>query len=445
MPEPTGSAYETDEQGPYFFLSYAHTPKIDPDGPDPNHLVVKLFNDISTEVMNLVPGNLPPGFMDQALRAGNHWPRRVTEALATCRVFLALYSPRYFANENCGKEWFAFHRRQVDHVAAGLRNPEAIIPLLWVPIDESILPQATRSIHFSHALFGELYARSGFSQLININRYSDDYRIAVRQLAEHIVHVADTVSVEPCEPSELVDLDCAFGTDERKRSNNWRLQVIVVADDYYHLPSSPEKRSMDYYGVDSVRWNPYRPESAIPLADYAANLARGLGFAPEIVWFDHYYQTLLDPASMDGPAVLLVDPWATLNPERHERLRAFDQLAKPWVQVIVPWSAADAQTAANDGVLRHSMGDALGTRTNQAQLPGRHPLMGLPSLHQFGNALPAAINDAVRNHLRNSAPNAPDGHKSPRWRLRDLTPRERRESREHGTETTDGQTPGGAT
>jgi hypothetical protein len=41
---------------------------------------------------------------------GHEWPWRLSNALATCSVFVPLYSRRYFKSEHCGKEWFAFHR-----------------------------------------------------------------------------------------------------------------------------------------------------------------------------------------------------------------------------------------------------------------------------------------------------------------------------------------------
>jgi FxsC-like protein len=391
---------EQAHQGPYFFLSYAHQPRIDPDDPgDPNEWIHKLFRDLSHEVMELtdLPGGRQPGFMDRELRLGNEWPRRITEALSSCRVFIPLYSPRYFSSESCGKEWYAFHRRQVEHEANGGRHPEAIIPVLWVPVPDRALPQVAKSLQFDHHRLGEVYARGGFSQLIRINRYSDDYNMALHTLAHHIVRVAAGNAPVPAETGDFAGLDCAFGTAERKAANSRRLTVTIVTPDFYHLPKRPVGRDAEYYKPGApTQWNPYRPESKIPLADYTSNLARGMGLVPEVAWFDETSGAPGDAGDVDGPGVMLVDPWAALDPDRGVRLREFHKSPKPWIQPMVPWSLSDGQTAIHERTLQTALDQAL---------PSVPP--PLPTLETFGNALPKAINAAVRNFLRHAEPRPP--------------------------------------
>ena len=52
-------------------------------------------------------------------------------ALATCRVFVPLYSSGYFADERCGKEWAYF----VSRAPAGDRSGAPIVPGVWVPVE----------------------------------------------------------------------------------------------------------------------------------------------------------------------------------------------------------------------------------------------------------------------------------------------------------------------
>ena len=415
----SGRAYDDDgldpaDQGPYFFLSYAHQPRIDPDDPgDPNEWIHKLFRDLSHEVMELtdLPAGRQPGFMDRELRLGTEWPRRITEALSTCRVFIPLYSPRYFSSESCGKEWYAFHRRQVEHEANGGRHPEAIIPVLWVPVPDRALPQVAKSLQFDHHRLGEVYARGGFSQLIRINRYSDDYNVALHELAHHIVHVATSNAPAPGQAGEFAGLDCAFGTAERKAANNRRLTVTVVTPDFYHLPKRPVSRDAEYYKPGApTQWNPYRPESRIPLADYASNLARGMGLVPEVTWFDDTAGVAEEAGGPDGPGVLLIDPWAALDPDRGARLREFHTSPKPWIQPMVPWSLSDGQTTAHEQILQTALNQVL------PNVPA-----ALPTLESFGNALPKVINTAVGNFLRHAEPRPPTGAgpAPPRQRLLD--------------------------
>src|SRR5690242_6687065 len=102
------------EHGSCFFLSYAHTPRVFQDGPDLNYWVRQFFRDLCNELVSCDPRwHRPaerglPGFMDEEIREGRLWRQRLVTELATCRVFIPLYSGPFFASENCGKEWSIF-------------------------------------------------------------------------------------------------------------------------------------------------------------------------------------------------------------------------------------------------------------------------------------------------------------------------------------------------
>jgi hypothetical protein len=139
---------------PYFFLSYARTPRTDQNpSVDPNLWVHKLYADLSAEVLELVNSPIA-GFMDREIRVGMPWSRQLMTALATCKVFVPLYSPRYFDSENCGKEWYVFSRRVLDQKARKPETEMAIVPALWVPVDERTLPGVAREIQFNHHELG---------------------------------------------------------------------------------------------------------------------------------------------------------------------------------------------------------------------------------------------------------------------------------------------------
>ena len=89
-------------------------------GQDPDLWIAQLYDALCDHISQLtdLPPGTKPGFMDRELRQGQEWPWRLSNALATCRVFVPLYSKRYFKSEHCGREWFAFHRRAINHAAA---------------------------------------------------------------------------------------------------------------------------------------------------------------------------------------------------------------------------------------------------------------------------------------------------------------------------------------
>lgn len=133
-----------DAPEPYFFLSYAHTPKNHPKDRDPNIWVERFYRDLCAHVLQLtsLPAGVPAGFMDQQMQPGEGWQERLSEALASCRVFVPLYSPRYFLSEQCGREWFVFSTRAVHHQArSNGSSGSGIVPALWVPVPAKQLPQ----------------------------------------------------------------------------------------------------------------------------------------------------------------------------------------------------------------------------------------------------------------------------------------------------------------
>src|SRR3984957_8900473 len=93
------------ENAPYFFLSYAHTPRLDAsDSTDPDLWVEQLFKDLCRHIVQVtdLPRGSNPGFMDKNLHPGENRPESLIQALATCRVFVPLYSRRYFTSVDCG-------------------------------------------------------------------------------------------------------------------------------------------------------------------------------------------------------------------------------------------------------------------------------------------------------------------------------------------------------
>jgi hypothetical protein len=137
--------------GPFFFLSYARSHRQhELETNDPDQLISRVFKDLcghTSDETGRPAGSV--GFMDRVGQPVNEWPWYLPRNLATCRIFVPLYSKRYFKSEHCGREWFAFHRRALNHAAAnGAGQVETIVPALWVPIRDGRFPEATRSVQF---------------------------------------------------------------------------------------------------------------------------------------------------------------------------------------------------------------------------------------------------------------------------------------------------------
>ncbi|MFD7014175.1 TIR-like protein FxsC [Streptomyces sp. NPDC059161] len=405
-----------DEQKPYFFLSYAHTPKSDPKDKDPNLWVQRFFRDLCAHVMQLTP--LPAGsagFMDQQMQPGEGWQERLSEALAYCRVFVPLYSPRYFLSEQCGREWFAFSGRaaaQNTRVSHNNSNPvTGIVPALWVPVPTRQLPQPAERLQFNHATFGDEYADEGFYGLIKLNYLRDQYERAVYRLAKRIVSVAQQTQLEPGDPhQDYAKVPPAFGPSGGPARD---MEVSVLACSRSSLPTG---RSPDCYGSEALDWNPYHPASSRPLADHTVDVVRNLNYTVHLSDFEAEPQRILASGPPTGPGLLLLDRWALDARRRRELVDQLCAAPRPWISVMVPGNAADPQTRAYNEELTQQTDSVLASRTDESD-GHRTPSAGLPTLEAFSKAIPGAVKAAVRHYEANAPTYPPPGSGGPMPRV----------------------------
>ncbi|MFD4587352.1 FxsC protein [Streptomyces sp. NPDC058423] len=396
---------------PYFFLSYAHTPRYGAGGPDPDMWVERLFRDLCGHVMAMtdLPAGAPAGFMDREIRSGEGWSERLAEVLATCRVFVPLFSPRFFASEMCGKEWYAFAQREIYHQAKSNRPAEAIVPALWVPVPPEQLPGPAERLQFNHRAFGDRYVTDGLYGLIKLRIFAEEYERAVYELAKRIVSVADTTPVGPGRPLDYRQAPSAFGNPDpaRPRSTGPRpIQVTVAAPTRHDLPPG---RDPDYYGDMPQDWNPYYPEAHRPLAYVARDLVRTLNYQATIASFDHDSTPLDSKQPPTRPELLIVDRWALEDDERRERLAAFDAENRPWVSVVVPWNRDDHQSRGAESELTAKLEQTLPTKLSQGRAACRAAARGVPSMEAFGQILPQVVEAAAQQYLRHAQVYPPAG------------------------------------
>ncbi|MFI2349839.1 TIR-like protein FxsC [Streptomyces sp. NPDC019443] len=404
---------------PYFFLSYAHTPRYGAGGPDPDMWVERLFRDLCGHVMAMtdLPAGAPAGFMDREIRSGEGWSERLGEVLATCRVFVPLFSPRYFASEMCGKEWYAFAQRAIYHQAKSNRPAEAIVPALWVPMPPEQLPGPAERLQFNHRAFGDRYVTDGLYGLIKLRIFAEEYEAAVYELAKRIVSVADTTRVGSGSPVDYRQAPSAFG---KPTGGPRPMHVTVAAPTSHELP---EGRTPDYYGKQSQDWNPYHPDSARPLAYVAQDLVRSLNYQATVSSFDHESPPdLSQPPTR--PEILLVDRWALEDEDRRERLAAFDAEPRPWVSVVVPWNRDDPQSRVSEAELVQKLERTMPHQMRQGRAACRAAARGVLSMEAFGQILPQVVESAAQEYLRHAevfppaAPPPPGARSSERPRLR---------------------------
>ena len=411
------------ESEPYFFLSYAHTPKRHPNDPgDPDRWVCQLYDDLCEIILGLT--NAHPrsvGFMDRQSGPGARWPEDLAQALATCKVFVPLYSERYFGSEHCGREWFAFARRELTHRAQGGRVSSAIVPALWADIDPDCLPEVAKSVHYDHSDFGRRYRAEGFYGLIKLKRFRKDYELAVHQLARRIVRVAKETKLGAAQASDYQALQCAFGSPGSAATAGTQLQITVLALD---TTSLPEGRTGDYYGPTPRTWSPYRPDYSQPLVEYAKELAAYLGCQAVVGTFDEHAEEWAVNGQPIPPGLCLVDAWATVSSDAQKKLRRFDELRQPWISVLVPWNTQDAEMTAAEQILRRGLNKSLRRKLAGVPYRCRMAATGIPTLQDFGELLPQMTAIMLKRFRKDEGVPTypPEGPPTERPRLRRADP-----------------------
>jgi len=414
---------------PYFFLSYARTPKRDQaDKEDPDRWINKLYKDLCDAILQMTDA-LPDeaGFMDRENRLGAEWSPELTAALATCRVFVPLYSRRYFESDNCGKEWFAFARREVNYRARGRKLASAIVPALWTRVERDRIPEVAQSLQYDHSDLGERYCTEGFYGIMKLQNYRADYHRAVHRLAERIVAVGDASVAHPddqftqeMQQKDFESLQSAFGPASVRRTTNSQLHIAVLAHDVTTLPPG---RARDYYGATPHTWSPYRPDYPQPVADYAQELAKKcLDCKPLIGAVEDDPMAWVSDRQPIPPSLCVVDAWVGLSEAHHERLERLNDVRESWVSVLVPCNARDPEMRAAEHDLREQLHHRLGRKL--AGVPRRCQMAanGIPTLQDFGQILPEMTMIMLKRFRRDAPAHPPAGPVLERPRLRRADP-----------------------
>ncbi|MGH3630309.1 MAG: TIR-like protein FxsC [Sciscionella sp.] len=386
----------------YFFLSYAHTQRLDPDdGSDPDHWVHVFFHDLNHEVSTLArhPRGRVPGFADSDIPLGGIWPDRLSDSIATCAVFVPLFSPGYFDSVYCGREWTAFSDRLQSDYASTSRLKEAVIPVMWQPMTVDSIPPSARRIQLSHTSLGEEYRRRGMLQLLRQRRFRSEYRTALLAIARQVVSVAENAAPRTATPRAIEALANAFeSTGDWQPADRRTLRIAVAAPISPRLPRGCDPLA---YGSTPAHWRPYQPSHPMSACEIAERIGRALGFHPLVATVDQCPELELDtPPS--APTVLLVDPWATADPTLSRLLERFDEITdeKPWIRLALPWTRPD-QTHPDHGVeLASGLFRALEHTRRRCRPETPAAVAGLATAEDFGRELPAVISVAERRFLQ---------------------------------------------
>jgi FxsC-like protein len=118
------------------------------------------------------------------------------------------------------------------------------------------------------------------------------------------------------------------------------------------------------------------------------------------------------------PGICLVDAWVTVSDAHHERLRHLNELAAPWLSVVIPWNGEDEGFRAQGDLLRAKLEEHLGRKLSSVPRRCRMAADGIPTIQDLGLVLPEMAMIMLKRYHKDAPAPADAGPVLPRPRLR---------------------------
>jgi FxsC-like protein len=324
---------------PNFFLSSA--------AGDDDPYVQEFFEDLRRRVSLLSSDHgADQSFLGTVGNRPDSWPSGMLLGLATCDVFVALVSPRYLLNENCGRQWELFAQRLAQ---AGQRPGEpssAMIAVAWTPEVET------------PAFVGDVMvprddeAGAGLRQFVRLRRMRQSYEGIVDELARRIVAVGER---SPAPTGESVRDFTAVPNAFALSTATTKVHFVVAAATREEMHEV--RKSLAYYGPKAIDWAPYMPPES--LANRARTLAADQALQAEVTALDDVIERIERARAANEIVVVLVDWWITQLESYQEILAEIDHRELGSTAVLVPASRSDPETMENRDELRFGLRNAL--------------------------------------------------------------------------------------
>ena len=234
---------------PYFFLSYARTPRRDPgDRENPDRWVHKLYKDLCDAILQMT--DVQPaeaGFMDTENKLGAEWSPELMTAIKNCRVFVPLYSRRYSRVRTAAGSGLRSRgaRSTIAHAAESALKPSC------PPCGRGSTATNSRDradAQYAHPGMGERYCADGFYGIMKLRNYRDDVpeRGAPARRADHRDRRQERRACRRRraahgDSKDFESLQSAFGPTSARRTTDGKLRISVLAHDTSTLAAGPGK------------------------------------------------------------------------------------------------------------------------------------------------------------------------------------------------------------
>jgi FxsC-like protein len=266
-------------------------------------------------------------------------PPEMLLRLASCDVFVALTSPRYFRNAACGRQWEIF----ADRYPPGAPKT-AMIPVLWAAggnlpslVGEAMTPPGD-DVH------------RGLRQLIRLRSLRPGYEAFVDELAARIVEIGQSVPAPAGEPvSDFSMVDNAFALS----TSDARVHLVVAAATRDEMDKV--RSDLAYYGSEPLDWAPFIPSAPESIASRARLLAADQAMHAEVAALDDVLDRIERARAANEIVVILCDWWLTQLESYQRILAEIDRRGLGDTAVLVPANRTDTESMGNLAELRYGL------------------------------------------------------------------------------------------
>jgi FxsC-like protein len=315
---------------PNFFLSSA--------AGDDDSYVRQFFDDLRSRVAATMAG--PGAELSFLGTIGNRdaaVPPDMLLRLASCDVFVALTSPRYFRNAACGRQWQIFS----DRFRPG-DDRSAMLPVAWAA--DAATPD------FVGAPLTVPDSPRGLRQLIRLRNLRSTYESFVDELARRIVTVGETAPAPAAEPvADFAAVPDPFAAS----SSDPRVHFIVAAASRQEMDRV--RKELVYYGSEARDWAPYLPDTPGSLAGRARQLAADQALRAEVTALEDVIDHIARARAAHEIVVILCDWWITQLEDYQRLLAEIDRRGLGDTAVLVPASRTDRETMEHLPELRFGL------------------------------------------------------------------------------------------
>ncbi|MEU4243733.1 FxsC protein [Actinoplanes sp. NPDC026619] len=278
-------------------------------------------------------------FLGTAGNRDTSFPPDMLLRLASCDVFVALTSPRYFRNATCGRQWEVFARR----FGPG-DDRSAMIPVAWsmdaVVPDFVGVPLAAPPRD----------APRGLRRLIRLRGHRSEYESFLDDLTQRIVAVGEAAPAPAADPvADFYAVPDAFLSS----TVDLRVHLIVAAASREEMDRV--RKDLAYYGAEARDWAPYLPEVPGSLASRARLLAADQALQGEVAALDDVLDRIERARVSHEIVVILCDWWLTQLDAYRNILAEIDRRGLGEAVVLIPANRTDRESMENLAELRFGL------------------------------------------------------------------------------------------